>query len=367
MKVLHVINSLELGGAEKLLSDFLPTLIQTGKIETDLLVLSLENAFFLKDINKSKVKVFESKFRIRDPRNILFIVDIVNQGGYEIVHSHTFPSQYWVSLAKSRFKNNVKLVTTEHSSHNNRRKIKALKYLEKYIYNKNDMIISISDDVYESLNNWINGNSISKNILIPNGVNLHKIDKTQPLNPYDFIDNYRESLKLIGMVARFVDAKDQPTLIKALQYLPNEYQVVLVGDGPLLDKTVNLTTELGLENRVHFLGKRNNPIGIIKACDVVVLSSHWEGHSLSSIEGLASGRPFIASNVKGLSDVVKGAGLLFEEGNAIQLAKLIEKSVNDQQFAQYIIRNSKLRSKDYSLDEMVRKHLIIYRELVGGE
>jgi glycosyltransferase involved in cell wall biosynthesis len=52
---------------------------------------------------------------------------------------------------------------------------------------------------------------------------------------------------------------------------------------------------------------------LLKTADIVVLSSHYEGLSLASIEGMASGKPFIASDVPGLHEVVKGADLLFED------------------------------------------------------
>ena len=101
--------------------------------------------------------------------------------------------------------------------------------------------------------------------------------------------------------------------------LPNNYSLQIVGDGPrrpILEK-------LAEEKNVEFLGIRTDIPDILSSTDIVVLSSHWEGLSLSSIEGMASGRPFIASDVDGLHEMVNGAGVLFPDGDHIALASAI--------------------------------------------
>lgn len=121
---------------------------------------------------------------------------------------------------------------------------------------------------------------------------------------YNGIDYYRyanaipdENIKTIGKkiitnVAGFRYQKDQPTLIKAMKYLPEDYHLCLVGDGERRAEFETLVKELGLEQRVHLLGLRSDVPEVLAASDYVVMCSHYEGLSLSSLEGMASGKPF---------------------------------------------------------------------------
>lgn len=75
--------------------------------------------------------------------------------------------------------------------------------------------------------------------------------------------------------------------------------LLCVGTGPLLEEHRKYCEKNNLSSRVHFLGLRNDIPQILKASDVIVLSSEHEGFSLSMLEAMASGRPFIASDVPG--------------------------------------------------------------------
>jgi glycosyltransferase involved in cell wall biosynthesis len=112
-------------------------------------------------------------------------------------------------------------------------------------------------------------------------------------------------------------------LIRAISLLPNNYKLQIVGGG---DETIgnelkSLCHELKVDDRVSFLGIRNDVPHIMMNSDINVLASHWEGLSLSSIEGMASGHPFMASDVDGLHEIVNGYGVLFKDGDYNQLAR----------------------------------------------
>ena len=111
------------------------------------------------------------------------------------------------------------------------------------------------------------------------------------------------------MVARFSEQKDQPTLIKAIKELPENVHLLLIGEGTLKQKNENLAKEIGVSDKVHFLGFRNDVERILKTVDIVVLSSNWEGFGLAAAEGMAAGKPVIASKVEGLREIVDGYGL----------------------------------------------------------
>jgi len=84
---------------------------------------------------------------------------------------------------------------------------------------------------------------------------------------------------------------------------------------------------------------------------------------LSSMEGMASGRPFVASNVAGLRDVVKDAGVLFEQGNAKDLAEKINHLLENKAFYKETVNNCLIRAAQYDISYMVVKHIELYQSL----
>lgn len=368
MKVLHIINNLGSGGAEKLLSEFLPLLKKNGDINIEVLLLTDEKMTYKKNLESKGIKVSSIGFNnINNPLNILKIKKHIEKNQYDIVHSHLFPSQYWVGITRQLTNiQNIKFVTTEHSNHNRRRNKSYFRKIDKYIYSKYDTVICITEKVKLNLTNWLNlkEKELDRYIVINNGVDINKYREAKPYKKTEICDIFTEETKLICMVSRFSQAKDHSTLIKSMKYLPDDVHLMLVGEGTLKENNQELVKELLLDKRVHFLGFRKDVERILKSSDIVVLSSHWEGLSLASIEGMASGRPFIASDVEGLSEIVKGAGLLFKEGNYLELSNIISKLLNNDNFYDEVSNRCFERVMPFNLDLMVSKTIKLYNSLV---
>ncbi|PKQ44059.1 hypothetical protein CSW08_14735 [Confluentibacter flavum] len=84
---------------------------------------------------------------------------------------------------------------------------------------------------------------------------------------------------------------------------------------------------------------------------------------MSSVEGLASGNPFIASDVPGLTEVVEGAGLLFEDNNENQLAELNLKLIDDKYYNSEIVGKCMVRAKKFDMIKMTKEYFNFYKEL----
>ena len=106
----------------------------------------------------------------------------------------------------------------------------------------------------------------------------------------------------IAMVARFDKQKDHATLIEAFKDLNAE--LVLIGDGPTMDTTRQRVRELGLEERVSFLGFRSDIAEILAEVQIYTLVSHWEGLPCTIIEAMRAGLPVVASDVGGVKEIV---------------------------------------------------------------
>lgn len=367
MKVLHVINNLGSGGAEKLVEESVPLINRKG-IKVDVLLLTDCNNVFEGKLKESGVKVITLHLRKPyNPVNIFYIKKCIIKGEYDIVHAHLFPTIYWVSIAsKLMFNDRPKFVMTEHSTFNRRRERSYLKHLEKFIYSSYDSIISISQQAQDNLKLWLKPkqNKLGKFIVIKNGVDIDKFKTAIPYKKSEICSQFTEDTRLISMIGRFSEAKDQPTLIKAMQRLPSNTHLLLVGEGPFIQQNKNLAKEIGVSSRVHFLGFRNDVDRILKTSDIIVLSSHWEGLSLASIESMASGKPFIASKVPGLEEVVGGYGLLFEEENSEELSKLINELLNNKKLYKQISDRCSDRASDFSINTMTDLLVSTYKMLL---
>ena len=363
MKVLHVINSLHTGGAEKLLLDSIPFYKQFG-LEVDLLLLNGANSIFFNTLKKMDIcSIYSlSKETVYNPFFVFKIIPFLKK--YDLIHVHLFPSLYWVALAKCLSMSSCKLVYTEHSTNNKRRSKPYLKLLEQIIYNQYKKIIAISAYTKVNLLQWIGNQNNKKVQVIENGIDISLYNQALPYN--------RESLslplnaKVILMTARFTIQKDHNTLIKAFNELTdkNTY-LLLIGDGPLRKESEKLVKQLNIENRVLFLGIRLDVPELIKIADICVLSSNWEGFGLVAVEYMAAGCPVIVSDVEGLCDIVKGAGLIFEKGNSDDLRNKMDYLLNDESVHHKISKDCKERSLNFGIDKMVSSYINVYKEIIN--
>ncbi|RZK15078.1 MAG: glycosyltransferase [Flavobacterium sp.] len=360
MRVLHVINNMVTGGAEKLLLDTLPIYNESG-IKADLLVLNDDNYPFMKELSDRKCcNIFVlGKLSVYNPLNVFKIIPFLKR--YEIVHVHLFPSQYWVAIAKLISFSKVKLVYTEHNTSSRRMRMKLFKIIDPFFYRPYKKIVCIAHAVKESVITHLRI-SPEKLVLIHNGVNINYIFNAQLYQKSSFFKG--DNLKIIAQVSSFHAIKDQPTLIRAMVQLPNNIKLLLIGDGHLKQECISLAEKLGLTDRVLFLGVRTDVPELLKTADIIVLSSRYEGLSLASIEGMASGRPFIASDVPGLSEVIDGAGILFPYCDDQSLAKAILGLLEDNQKYNAVVSACLNRAKQFDIRNMADEHLTLYKKVV---
>ncbi len=359
MKILHVINSLDVGGAEKLLLDTIPRYNAKG-IPVDILVFKSSKSPFLKKlIDLNCCNVIELK-----QKSVYSLTTIYKLGKYlkeySIVHVHLFPALYFVAASKIIFNFKAKLIFTEHNTTNKRISNIVFKQIDKLIYLKYHKIIAISKEIALVLNQQlkINDNKIT---IIQNGVVISEISNAKPIELN--IEKIKPSDKIILQVSAFRKQKNQATIINALSKLSSHIKLILAGEGEQIEACKNLVKALNLQERVFFLGNRSDVPNLLKTADVIVLSSKYEGLSLSSIEAMASGKPFVASDVPGLRDIVKGAGVLFKQGDSQQLANEIKKLLANEDYYNTIVKSCLNRSKQYDISIMIDKHILLYNSI----
>lgn len=316
MKILHVITSLRTGGAEKLMVDLLPRLKAKG-LNVDLLLFDGTDTPFRREVENVGIKVFDLGIGgfIYSPLKLFKLIPYLKK--YDIIHTHNTAPQLFVAILS--YLKRSRLLTTEHGGSNRRRTIKGYRIIDKWMYHRYDKIICIADKTKQNLLKYLRV-TLPGVIVINNGVDIVRYANAAPSGE---LEKMAPGSRKIIMVAGFRWEKDQDTLIKSLKELPYGFHLFLVGDGVRRPELETIVRDENLGDRVHFLGLRNDVPQLLHAADYVVMSSHFEGLSLSSVEGMSVGRPFLASDVDGLREVVKGAGILFPHGDSKALANEI--------------------------------------------
>lgn len=358
MKILHITNGIGVGGIASFIEELLYQLSLDKNNEITLLCLE-ENKEGYREKKLEKVNVVflnqKSNFSFK---NIFKIRKLIKEN--DIIHVHLFPAQY-VTVLASLFLNK-KLIFTEHTTTNKRRKFKIFNLIEKYIiYKKYQKVVCVSKAAENNLKNWL---SQEKNIItIQNGIDLEKFRNGKNLRKELKLP---ENKKIITMVARFSRQKDQLTLIKAMTKLSKEIICIFIGIGETLGELKKIVNEYKLDNQIKFLGYREDINNILKSVDLNILSSHYEGLPLIILETMASGTLILATDIDGNKEILNSE-LLFEHENDKELAKKIELLLYDEKLIKKQKQFIDHEIKKYDVKNMVKKYKNLYQEVIRAK
>ncbi len=356
MRILHVITSLHTGGAERLMVDLLPRMAEHGH-EVHLAVFDSTHTPFYKALEATgKVAIHDFGGSVYSPLQIFRLIRLIRKLHFDIVHTHNTSPQMFGAIASIFVSKKVTFVTTEHNT-DNRRRNALWRPIDKWMYTRYTRTICISSEALTALDAHI-GSHPERDIVIPNGVDTARFTAI-PLGetpPEDGGVN-------ITMIAAFRSQKNQETLVRALALLPERFRLTLVGTGERMEYVRDVANSVGVSERVTFAGHRDDIPEILASSDITVLSSHYEGLSLSSVECMAAGRPFIASDVPGLHDIVNGAGILVPDNDAQALADAIANICNNPELYRNTAKACRNRAMNYDISVMADGYLKLYSSI----
>ena len=360
MKILHVITSLRPGGAEKLLVDLLPRLQQAGH-EVAVYVFLGINTPFADQLRAAGVQVIMGPEHrsVYHPIHIRILRRLMLE--YDIVHTHNSSPQLFAAIAN--IGHTTPLVTTEHSTNNRKRQHWFFRPLDRWMYRRYRQIICISELCQHNLQTYLTDEKTHSMCVIHNGIDTRQYSTAKPSLEYNHTTLHAS--RILINVAGFRWEKDQPTIIRAMCLLPKEMHLLLVGDGEHLHACQQLAQTLGVAPRVHFLGTRTDIPSLLQSADVVIMSSHHEGLSLSCLEGMASGKPFVASDVEGLREIVSGYGVLFPHQDEKALAATIEKICTDTQYAEATAKRCRQRASEFDIAQTAAGYDAVYQKVIA--
>jgi len=206
--------------------------------------------------------------------------------------------------------------------------------------------------------------------LIYNGIDVAKISKTSGL-----MNKLKQSLALpsavpiLGTVGRLAPEKQYPLLFRALAGLKEqkaEFFTIIVGDGPDRDPLEALVQKMGLNDRVRFLGYRNDVHHLLEVMDVFLFSSGGEAFSITLLEAMAKSKPIVAFDVEGVNEAVvdKRTGFLAPYGDVEEFANKAKALLDSPRLRQQMGRAALERAAaEFDIRKTIRKLEKLYVRL----
>ena len=360
MRILQVITSLNIGGAERLFVQLVEKLQEKGH-QVDACIFNGEETDFLGSLERLGCNIYKMGHQYYNPNYISKLSGIM--GNYDIVHTHNSSPQLFAAIAKGH--KPCRLITTEHNTDNRKRHLPWFAKLERWMYSKYDKVICISKQTEDALRHylgdrWIILHGSNRILTIENGIDVKRFQGAEASIP-------RDSRPIIVMVAAFRPQKDHSSLLRAMCLLPDDYRLWLVGDGETRDAVEREIGRLGLEDRVRLFGNRPDVPGILKSADVVVMSSNWEGFGLAAVEGMAAGKPVVASDVEGLRQIVEGYGETFPKGDEKILAQKIKSLCSDSLLYKQVAQQCGERARAFDIQVMIDGYEQVYLDAMANQ
>ncbi len=192
------------------------------------------------------------------------------------------------------------------------------------------------------------------------GTDLERILRATPAEELKRELGLGES-KVVGVVAKLSPVKGHGHFLEAaasISKADGDVRFLIVGDGPERKRLEREAGELGLSERVHFIGVREDVPAVLKLMDVLVLSSLSEGSPNVLLEGMAAGVPVVAMRVGGVPEVVEDgvSGLLVDPGDAPALSNAVLRLLNDADRAREMGRKGlAIAVENYDINQVVAR------------
>ncbi|HJW91866.1 MAG TPA: exopolysaccharide biosynthesis polyprenyl glycosylphosphotransferase [Anaerolineales bacterium] len=239
--------------------------------------------------------------------------------------------------------------------------------LERFCARFTDRIITVSGPDIKKGQSQIIGDT-EKFSLIYNGIDLEKFRQVVDAQQLRAELGLAQDTKLVGMIGRLDEQKNPIDFIKAAAIASRSYQKVqflIIGDGSLRPECERLIADLNLEDKVFLLGYSDDVARILPILSLTAMSSLWEGLPLAFLEAMSAGKPIVANDIDGASDVVVNGetGFLVTPHKPEEMADRMLTLLTNETLSNRMAKVAQQRSSEYSLEKMVGKVEVLYKEL----
>jgi N-acetyl-alpha-D-glucosaminyl L-malate synthase BshA len=286
----------------------------------------------------------------------------------DILHVHyAVPHAICAYLAKQMVGDHLKVVTTLHGTDITiLAQDESLSDLIRLAINESDAVTAVSDDLIRETRQALGivkpidlvYNFVDRRVYYPRGCDVLRCDYAEPHERILMhISNFRPVKRVSDVIDIFARVNEK---------IPS--RLLLVGEGTELPKICNKVKELGLQNRVSFLGKQDEVAQIISLADIMLLPSEKESFGLVALEAMACGVPTVASNAGGIPELVAHGqtGYLAPVGDTVQMSEYVIKLLSDEALYQSFSQACVQRAHDqFCVEQLTEQYEQIYYRILG--
>lgn len=360
MRVLLLSNSLGIGGAERLVVSLADQLVARGH---QVMVVSLTGPTLFKPSSPQVevVALHMAKTPAGFVRGYLAVRRLIRRFQPDVLHSHMVHANLLARLVRLTI-TLPRLICTAHNTNEGGR-------LRMLAYRLTDALADLSTNVsHEAVAAFEQKGAVPRGrmLAVMNGIDCAEFyadpaSRAQMRRTFDCAD----AEQVFIAVGRLTEAKDYPNLLQAFVQVSMQCpqaSLWIVGDGPLRGELEALRDSLGLAGRVRFLGVRRDVPAVLRAADIFVLSSAWEGFCLAAAEAMATQLPVVVTDCGGIRESVGDCGLIVAPGDspALAVAMLQAAGRSPGQVRQVGERARQRILERFSLERMVARWLELY-------
>jgi glycosyltransferase involved in cell wall biosynthesis len=368
MRAAMIIDSLRIGGAQKLVTQFVAA-VPRQSIEATVISLQEDPVPANLEIIRSagaELKIFPSR-SLLDVKRLGQLIRFLRAEKFDLIQTHLSYANILGCLAG--YFAGIPVIATLHSTgFDPQQKSRLIIRLEEIIVRFfASRILAVGYTVAATFRNRLGSRVLD---IIPNGVPA----------PIDLSPQAKQQLRceiagdadrvVIIAVGRFVTAKGYEDLIDAFAILHREDPrpvLVMAGVGKLFETIKGKISALELEDAVHCLGSRNDVPQLLAASDIYVISSHWEGLPLALLEAMMAGLPAVATSVGDIPKVLTPeTGIVVPPHEPASLAQALQDLVcaPDQARAMGVAARARAM-KEYSLEIWAKRLTSLYEEALS--
>ncbi|MCF6290807.1 MAG: glycosyltransferase [Desulfobacterales bacterium] len=376
--VLHLIEHLRVGGAERVVADLIQGL-DPHRFNNILLLYRAPGTFARELRNKGCRIVLIKKDRLSESlgflpgpvlapvkalESLLFVIRLalfLRREKVDLVHAHMFSANLWGLLA-ARLAGGIGMISTEHTVRTGIDRGLKHRLVLGGLLPLSDKIVAVSREVAESIRRYQDLGP-DKLVVIANGVTLPSLDrKPSPAS----LPGQRPR---IVAVSRLVRVKRLDILLRAMHIVGQQHPgttALIVGNGPDRAALEDQARELGLADTLFFLGQRTDVADILQGADIFVNTSDQEGLPRSILEAMAARLPVVATDVGGTGSLVRTGrtGILVRPGDHQAVADAITELINDPDRAAGMGRCARELVRDsFSLEQATKLWEKLYNEV----
>ena len=381
MLIVHILNSLCIGGIEKAVTEIAANQRLLGH---KVVIITLSNIdFTLKANLNQNIQVIALPFKNDSIKSIISFwllgipqaIKIIIKMKPDIVHSHLYFHYFlFISLVLRLCAVKPKHFRTVHTS--------GLFYSSKSLLNRfrsqiekialriyPTYLISISKIIFNNNDRLFSKVAVG-NRLIPNGINLTTFSKLNytHIKKNDF--GLQDDCMIVSYVSRLDNGKNHVCLLNAwkevLKFFPDSH-LCLAGDGVLKRELMDYVKLLDIDHKVSFLGTINNVSSLLSITDIAVFPSQFEGFPLSLIEEMAMGLPVITSDIDIFKEVIVNNenGIICNVNDPNDYADKLIKLMREKDLRNKIGNEAKETAKKFDIKRIVNETLHFYEEALS--